>query len=98
MELAGFGNNSTHVVERGRWMDAEPLKGPFTKGVYAIGQYPNPLENVPGEILLKAQKDFEAEVDIFCLCAKAIVDRITIVERIRGIACSTAGPTAMYVK
>ena len=63
MELAGFGNITIHVVERGRWLDPESVKGPFKKGSYAIGQYPDPLEGVPPEILFKAQKDFEAEVD-----------------------------------
>ena len=63
MELAGFDNITIHVVERGRWMDAESLKGPFSLGSYGIGQYPHPLEGVSEEILCKAQKDFEAEVD-----------------------------------
>ena len=63
MELAGFGNIKIHEVERGRWMEAESLKGPFDKGGYAPGQYPHPLHDVSEEILLKAQKDFEAEVD-----------------------------------
>ena len=44
-------------------MDAESLKGPFSLGSYGIGQYPHPLEGVSEEILCKAQKDFEAEVD-----------------------------------
>lgn len=63
MELAGFMNIKIHVVERGRWMEAESLKGPFSKEGYSPGQYPHPLEEVPEEILVKAQKDFEAEVD-----------------------------------
>jgi len=64
LELAGFGRIDIHVVERGRWMPAEPLKGPFTGGgAYAIGQYPDPLANVPEEILQKANQDFLAEVD-----------------------------------
>lgn len=63
MELAGFADITIHVVERGRWVEAESLKGPFDKGSYGIGQYPHPLENVPDDVLLKAQKEFEAEVD-----------------------------------
>jgi ubiquinone/menaquinone biosynthesis C-methylase UbiE len=63
MELAGFSNITLYVVERGRWMEPESLKGPFHKGTYAAAQYPHPLENVPDEILLQAQKDFEAAVD-----------------------------------
>ena len=63
MELAGFGNIAIHVVERGRWMDAESFKGPFSKGSYGIAQFPQPLEGVSEEILLKAQNDYEAEVD-----------------------------------
>jgi ubiquinone/menaquinone biosynthesis C-methylase UbiE len=63
MELAGFSKIMIHVMERGRWMDAESLKGPFSKGAYGIGQYPHHLENVPDEILQKANKDYLAEVD-----------------------------------
>ena len=63
MELAGFGNITIKVVERGQWMKAEPLKGTFSSGEYAIGQYPDPLENVPEEILRKAEQDLWAEVD-----------------------------------
>ena len=63
MELAGFGNITIHVEERGRWMEAESLKGTFGKGPYGFGQYPHPLENVPDEILTKAHEDYWAEVD-----------------------------------
>ena len=63
MELAGYSNIMINVVERGRWMPAESLKGTFSSGAYAIGQYPDPLENVPEEILQKANQDYWAEVD-----------------------------------
>lgn len=63
LELAGFGKINIHVAERGRWMNAESLKGTFHKGTYGIGQYPPPLENVPEEILRKANQDYWAEVD-----------------------------------
>jgi len=63
MELAGFGNINIHVVERGRWMEAESLKGTFSKGPYGIGQYPHYLEHVADEILQKANKDYLAEVN-----------------------------------
>lgn len=63
MGLAGFDNITIHVVERGRWMKAESLKGTFQKGEYGIGQYPPPLENVPEEILQKANQDYWAAVD-----------------------------------
>lgn len=63
MELAGFGKITIHVVERGRWMEAEPLKGTFSKGTHGIGQYPHYLENVPEEILQKANKLYLAEID-----------------------------------
>jgi ubiquinone/menaquinone biosynthesis C-methylase UbiE len=63
MELAGFGNIAINVVERGRWMEAESLKGAFSIDAYGIGQYPNPLENVPEEILQNANQDYCAEVD-----------------------------------
>jgi len=63
MELAGFRKIMIHVVERGRWMEVDSLKGPFSAGVYGIGQYPHPLEDVPEEILHKAQQEYEAEVD-----------------------------------
>jgi len=63
LELAGFGNIEINVVERGRWMPAESLKGTFSSGAYAIGQYPDPLQNVPEEILQKANQDYWAEVD-----------------------------------
>lgn len=63
MELAGFGNIKLHEVKRGRWVDAEELKGPITPGGYTPGQYPDPLEGIPRETLLLAQQDYEAEVD-----------------------------------
>ena len=63
LELAGFGEINIHVVEQGRWMDPESLKGTFSKGPYGIGQYPSPLENVPDDILQKAHSDYLKEVD-----------------------------------
>jgi ubiquinone/menaquinone biosynthesis C-methylase UbiE len=63
MELAGFDHINIHVVERGRWMEPESLKGTFSKGEYGIGQYPHYLENVPEEILQKANQAYQAEVD-----------------------------------
>jgi ubiquinone/menaquinone biosynthesis C-methylase UbiE len=63
MELAGFSNISIHVVERGQWIEAASLKGPFNHAAYSPGQYPHPLKSASEEILKKAQKDYEAEVD-----------------------------------
>lgn len=63
MELAGFGKIMIRVVERGRWVEAESLRGAFSKGPYGIGQYPHHLESVADEILQKANKDYLAEVD-----------------------------------
>ena len=63
VELAGFSQSKIHEVERGRWMKSENLKGEIKPGGYTPGQYPDPLEGVPKETLLLAQKDFEAEVD-----------------------------------
>jgi ubiquinone/menaquinone biosynthesis C-methylase UbiE len=63
VELAGFSDIKIHEVERGRWMNAEDLKGPFSPGGYTPGQYPDPLEGVPAETLLLVQKDHEAAVD-----------------------------------
>jgi ubiquinone/menaquinone biosynthesis C-methylase UbiE len=64
MELAGFGKIDIHVVERGRWMPANPLlRGPFSSGgTHGIGQYPDPLNNVSEGILQKANQDYMAEV------------------------------------
>lgn len=63
MDLAGFSNISIHVVERGQWIEAVSLKGPFNKSAYSPGQYPHPLKSVSEEILKKAQKAYEVEVD-----------------------------------
>jgi SAM-dependent methyltransferase len=63
LELAGFGKINIHVIERGRWMDPASMKGTFSSGSYAIAQYPDPLANVPDEILRKAEQDLWAEVD-----------------------------------
>jgi hypothetical protein len=63
MEQAGFENSRIEVVERGRWMNPEDLKGPFGPEGYTPGQYPDPRAGVKEEILLAAQKDFAAEVD-----------------------------------
>ena len=63
VELAGFSKMTIHVIKRGRWMEAESLKGSFSAGDYAIGQYPHYLENVPDEILRQAEQDYYAEVD-----------------------------------
>lgn len=63
MELAGFSKIYLHVVERGRWMEPESLKGDFSKSEYGIGQYPHYLENVPEEILQKANQDYLLEID-----------------------------------
>lgn len=63
LELAGFGKINIHVIECGRWMEAESLRGMFDKGAYGIGQYPHHLENVSDDILQKANKDYLAEID-----------------------------------
>lgn len=63
VDLAGYVNTRLRVVKRGRWMAAKDLKGPITPGGYTPGQYPDPLEGVPEEVLRLAQKDYEAEVD-----------------------------------
>ena len=63
MELAGYQNINIHVIERGRWMEAEPLKGTFSSGKFAIGQYPHYLENVPQDVIDKASQDYCDEVD-----------------------------------
>ena len=63
LELAGFGKIIINVVERGRWMQADSLKGTLSSGAFAIGQYPDPLENIPEETLPKANQDYWAEVD-----------------------------------
>ena len=63
LELAGFSQIKIHEVERGRWMKPEDFKGEIGPGGYRPGQYPDPLEGVLKEILLLAQKDFEAELE-----------------------------------
>jgi ubiquinone/menaquinone biosynthesis C-methylase UbiE len=63
MELAGYRNIDITVDERGRWVEADYLKGEFSASSHAIGQYPHPLENVAEDILQKASKDFLSEVD-----------------------------------
>lgn len=63
VELAGFSNIKLHEVEKGRWMKAEDVKGPFSPGGYTPGQYPDPLEGVPKETLLLVEKEFALEVD-----------------------------------
>ncbi|WP_455205196.1 class I SAM-dependent methyltransferase [Kaarinaea lacus] len=64
VELAGFSNVRIHEVKDGRYLKAEDVKGPpLTLHAYAPGQYPHPLFNVSENVLLLAQKAYEAEVD-----------------------------------
>ena len=64
VELAGFSNVRIQEVKDGRYISVEDAKGPpLTLSAYAPGQYPHPLVNVSEEILSRAQKDYEAEVD-----------------------------------
>lgn len=63
MELAGYRNINIHVDERGRWVEADYLKGEFSAGTHGIGQYPHPLSNVAEDVLRNAYKDYLKEVD-----------------------------------
>jgi ubiquinone/menaquinone biosynthesis C-methylase UbiE len=64
MELAEFFNVRIHEVKDGRYVNANDLKGPPLRlNACAPGQYPHPLVNVSEEILLLAQKDYEAEIN-----------------------------------
>jgi ubiquinone/menaquinone biosynthesis C-methylase UbiE len=64
VELAGFNNVRINEVKDGRYISVEDAKGPpLNLKAYAPGQYPHPLTGVSEEILLLAQKDYEAEVD-----------------------------------
>jgi len=44
LELAGFSNIKIHEKERGRWMNPDELKDPFTVGGYTPGQYQTHLK------------------------------------------------------
>ena len=44
-------------------MKPEDFKDEIGPGGYRPGQYPDPLEEVPKETLILAQKDFEAELE-----------------------------------
>lgn len=62
MELAGFSNIRIHEVKDGQYVDAGDCGPVLALDAYTPGQHPNPIANVPEEILLLAQKDYEAEI------------------------------------
>lgn len=63
-ELAGFSDIHIRLHEDGRYLSLEDATETIADAMfYTPGQHPHPLKNISDEIIQKAQKSFEAEVE-----------------------------------
>jgi len=61
---AGFKNIKIREEELGQYVSLKCAKSMWIKeGGFSPGQYPHPLLNVPAEIVLKAQQDYDAIIE-----------------------------------
>lgn len=61
---AGFNNIKIREEKHGKYIPLEQAKSAWIKkDDFSPGQYPNPLQNVSPEIVAKAQRDYESEME-----------------------------------